>query len=233
MLLVLAGSCGEVRLVDPTVEGVPASGVLVEVGVHGWGGGNRLEFQGYVYGYERRGGAGVLRYLDGGRVSVGGWLAERVYVRIGEPVYRVVALGPVAHPRVEIRIGGSDAVAGCAFDVVLPLARVPGDGAVVRRDRELVFPLDTFPEELATGSRLRARVVVEDDAGRSHSFDPAPGGVLAVPADFLSGVPAGGAELIVRLDLERVTGGAGAATSCAPTLVARTWYEHRASVRFE
>lgn len=233
VLLVLAGSCGEVRLVDPRVEGVPASGVLVEVGVHGWGGGTRLEFQGYVYGYEQRGGGGVLRYLDAGQMLVAGWIAERVFIRIGEPIYRVAAYGPVVRPRVQIRISGSDAVAGCAFEVVIPVVSAPADGAVLRRDRGLELPLDSFVAETVPGSRVRARVVVEDSAGQRHRFDPVPGAVLVVPTDFLSRVPEGGAELSVRIDLERNTDEAGGATACAPALLARTWYQQRAVVRFE
>src|SRR5690606_15809857 len=69
VLLAPVLSCGEVRLVDPRVDGVPASGVVVDVGIHGWSGGTRLEFQGYVYGYEGFGTERVVRYLDAGSMA--------------------------------------------------------------------------------------------------------------------------------------------------------------------
>lgn len=234
VLLAPVLSCGEVRLVDPRVDGVPASGVVVDVGIHGWSGGTRLEFQGYVYGYEGFGTERVVRYLDAGSMAVGDRVAERINIRAGEPIYRVRAQVVAPRAEAEVRIGGSEVVPGCRFDIVIPVVRVPEEGAVVRRDRDLALPLAADPAALAMASRMRARIVAEEPGAGPRWVDLTPvHGMLVVPGSFLSRLGPGGRELKVRLDLERTTGDSSVDRACAPFVVVRSWYDHRVRVRLE
>jgi len=233
LIAALVSSCGGVRLVDPTVVGIPAAGVVVNVGIFSGRGGTRFEFQGYVYGYEDRAGDWLVRYLDAGSVVVGGHVAERQYVRVGEPVYRARVSEVVARPEAAIRIGGSEVVAGCGFDVVLPVVLAPGAGAVIHRDRALELPFLANPDALET-SRVRARVLVPDDASGTYWIELVPrNGVLVIPSDFLARVPVGTRELTLRIDMERTLGDSDPKLACAPSLIARSWFEHRVEVRFE
>lgn len=234
VLLAPVLSCGEVRLVDPRVDGVPASGVVVDVGIHGWSGGTRLEFQGYVYGYEAYGSERRVRYLDAGSMAVGGRVAERINIRVGEPIYRVRAQGVALRSETEVRIGGSEVVPGCRFEVVIPVVRVPDEGAVVRRDRDLELPLAADPAALAMASRVRARVVATEPGAGPRWVDLTPEhGMLVVPAAFLSRLSPGGLELTIRLDLEWTTGGSSVDRPCVPFVVVRSWYDHRVAVQLE
>src|SRR5690606_33018097 len=134
----------------------------------------------------------------------------------------------------EVRIGGSEVVPGCRFDIVIPVVRVPEEGAVVRRDRDLALPLAADPAALAMASRMRARIVAEEPGAGPRWVDLTPvHGMLAVPGSFLTRPGPGGRELKARLDRERATGGSSVDRACAPFVVGRSWYDDRVRVRLE
>ncbi|HEX7117308.1 MAG TPA: hypothetical protein VF212_00875 [Longimicrobiales bacterium] len=235
--LVLGGACGEVRLVDPKVTGVPVAGAYVEVGVQARGDDSRLVFQGHVFGYEARGASRLVRYLDAGRIVVGGRVAERRFVRLGEPVYRLDAVVDGELPATAVRIGGSEVVPACALDVPVPAAGSPADGDVVPRGEDLAVPVAALPDTLGPADRVLASVEAVDAAGRWYRTDISPGravgGALVVPESFLHRLPPGTAELTLRIVWERSTPAGVGGPPCAPALFARAWYEHRVVVRVE
>ncbi|HEX6940411.1 MAG TPA: hypothetical protein VF158_13435 [Longimicrobiales bacterium] len=237
-LAAFAAACGEVRLVDPTVTGVPVAGGLIEVGERTGEGRARLVFQGYVYGFERRGDRRIVRYLDAGRIVVGGRVAARRFVRAGEPVYRLDTGIAGARPVVEVRMTGSDAVPSCTFEAVVPVVDAPADGAVVPRAVDLVVPVAALGDASAPPDGLYASAEVEDGAGQSYRIDLVPsrtaaGVAVVVPADFLGRAAVGSAELTVRIERERASGASGGVPPCAPALLARAWSERSVTVHLE
>ncbi len=229
-MAVALGACGEVRLVDPTVTGVDAVGAFFDLRVRERGEDARLEFEGYVYGYEPMDGALLVRYLDAGGLVVAGRPAERRFVRPGEPRYRVDALLDGAPPGVAVRVGGSDAVRPCALEVTVPVAAAPAAGALVPRGADLPIPLPTVPDTLRVTDRITATAVLVGGDGAPHvAVVPATrspvGRVLVIPAEFLGLPPPGPAELTLRIEWGRSTGADRSGAACAPAVDTRTSFE--------